>query len=145
MVLISHDRHFVRQTATKIWFIEDFEIKEYPGTYDEYVKWNETRDANLKSTPAAKVIKNIAAPIKPFAKPIEDKNTKKLKKEIEVLEKEIETFEKEIQTVELLLASEEVYSNKSELQTHTQKHTTLINALTLKQNSWESKMMELEN
>ncbi|MEY3411906.1 MAG: Zinc import ATP-binding protein ZnuC, partial [Bacteroidota bacterium] len=32
-VAISHDRHFITQIATKIWYIEDEEIKEYPGTY----------------------------------------------------------------------------------------------------------------
>ena len=35
-VLVSHDRYLVAQVATKIWYLEDFQIKEYPGTYEEY-------------------------------------------------------------------------------------------------------------
>ncbi|XWN35433.1 MAG: ABC-F family ATP-binding cassette domain-containing protein [Roseivirga sp.] len=40
-VLVSHDRHFVTQVATKIWYLEDYQIKEYPGTYEEYVYWQQ--------------------------------------------------------------------------------------------------------
>lgn len=40
-VLVSHDRHFVAQVATKIWYLEDLHIKEYPGTYEEYVYWQQ--------------------------------------------------------------------------------------------------------
>ncbi|WP_426060174.1 hypothetical protein [Hymenobacter sp. B1770] len=29
-IVISHDRFFVENVATKIWYIEDFQLKEYP-------------------------------------------------------------------------------------------------------------------
>jgi ATP-binding cassette subfamily F protein 3 len=38
-ILVSHDRHFVAEVATKIWYIEGNQIKEYPGTYEEYAYW----------------------------------------------------------------------------------------------------------
>ena len=38
-ILISHDRHFVSQVANKIWYIENKQIKEYPGTYEAYEYW----------------------------------------------------------------------------------------------------------
>ena len=44
-VVVSHDRYFVSQIANKIWYIEDEQIKEYPGTYDEYEWWQEERKA----------------------------------------------------------------------------------------------------
>lgn len=40
-VLVSHDRHFVARVATKIWYLEDLQIKEYPGTYEEYIYWQQ--------------------------------------------------------------------------------------------------------
>ena len=40
-VLVSHDRHFVGQVATKIWYLENQQIKEYPGTYEEYAYWQQ--------------------------------------------------------------------------------------------------------
>jgi ATP-binding cassette subfamily F protein 3 len=42
-ILVSHDRHFVAEVATKIWYIEDKQIKEYPGTYEEYAYWQKTK------------------------------------------------------------------------------------------------------
>jgi ATP-binding cassette subfamily F protein 3 len=41
IILVSHDRFFVSQTANKIWEIVDEEIKEFKGTYTEYLEWKE--------------------------------------------------------------------------------------------------------
>ncbi|MGN6355257.1 MAG: ATP-binding cassette domain-containing protein [Parafilimonas sp.] len=40
-ILVSHDRYFVSKTANKIWEIVDHEIKEFKGSYEEYVQWKE--------------------------------------------------------------------------------------------------------
>ncbi len=37
-VVVSHDRHFISKVANKIWYIEEKQIKEYPGTYAEYTE-----------------------------------------------------------------------------------------------------------
>jgi len=147
VVLISHDRHFVRNTATKIWWIEDFEIKEYPGTYDEFVKWYETRDVSDKKTTVTKVAKNTAQPNTKSkeSKPVDNTLSKKIKKEIDTLESEIQALEKEIKTVEAKLASDEVYTNDTELKVYTQKHASIRSLLDQKQSTWENKMMELES
>ena len=42
-IAVSHDRYFLDNVANKIWFIEDKDIKEYPGTYAEYEEWNGKR------------------------------------------------------------------------------------------------------
>ncbi len=36
IIIVSHDRYFLSQLANKIWWIENHEVKEYPGTYEEY-------------------------------------------------------------------------------------------------------------
>jgi ATP-binding cassette subfamily F protein 3 len=40
-IIVSHDRHFISQIANKIWYIEDKNIKEYPGNYEAYDYWQE--------------------------------------------------------------------------------------------------------
>ena len=40
-VLVSHDRYFISKTANKIWEIVDHKIKEFKGSYQEWVDWNE--------------------------------------------------------------------------------------------------------
>jgi ATP-binding cassette subfamily F protein 3 len=41
IIFVSHDRYFISETANKIWEIIDGEIKEFKGTYKEYVAWTE--------------------------------------------------------------------------------------------------------
>ena len=43
-VVVSHDRYFLQQVANKIWYLEDREIREYPGTYEEYEDWQKRRE-----------------------------------------------------------------------------------------------------
>jgi ATP-binding cassette subfamily F protein 3 len=40
-LLVSHDRYFISKTANKIWEIEDQQIREFKGTYEEWVDWKE--------------------------------------------------------------------------------------------------------
>jgi len=40
-VLVSHDRYFISKTANKIWEIDNYQIKEFKGPYDEWVQWKE--------------------------------------------------------------------------------------------------------
>ena len=40
-ILVSHDRYFISKTANKIWEIVDHKIKEFKGSYQEWVEWNE--------------------------------------------------------------------------------------------------------
>lgn len=47
-ILISHDRYFISQTANKIWEIVDHQIKEFKGSYAEWVEWNERMAAKQK-------------------------------------------------------------------------------------------------
>ena len=146
VVIVSHDRHFVRETANKIWWIEDHQIKEYPGTYDEFVKWNATREISEKKEFTSKPIKTNPAKEqtpKPLTT-IDEKLVKKIKKEITLLENEIEELEKELKEVEDKLASDEVYKQSAELKRYTEKHAALQPLLQRKQSEWETKMMELE-
>ncbi len=48
IILVSHDRFFISKTANKIWEIVDQEIKEFKGTYAEWVAWNERMETRKK-------------------------------------------------------------------------------------------------
>ena len=52
-ILVSHDRYFVNKTANKIWEIENYKIKEFAGTYDEWERWKQERK------PAAAPVENV--------------------------------------------------------------------------------------
>jgi ATP-binding cassette subfamily F protein 3 len=44
-LLVSHDRYFISKTANKIWEIDDHKIREFKGTYEEWVDWKERNEA----------------------------------------------------------------------------------------------------
>lgn len=61
-ITVSHDRHFIKGVANKIWYIEDQEIKEYPGTYDEYEFWkSQQSEVKVVPTPVEKLEKKATA------------------------------------------------------------------------------------
>lgn len=37
-LVVSHDRYFINMIATKIWYINDYVLKEYPGNYSEFLQ-----------------------------------------------------------------------------------------------------------
>ena len=41
LLLVSHDRYFISKTANKIWEIDEHQIREFKGTYEEWVDWKE--------------------------------------------------------------------------------------------------------
>jgi len=58
ILLVSHDRYFISKTANKIWEIDDHMIREFKGTYDEWVDWKERNTAakqQAATLPAATV------------------------------------------------------------------------------------------
>lgn len=143
-VVVSHNRHFVSQVANKIWYIENHEIKEYPGTYDEYEYWrkqNTTPETiSIKSQkkepdPPAKI---------PQPKPEISKKTKALQQELKKVEEAILKLETEKQQVEAELAKPEVYGNPVQLEVQQTRFIQIDNELKTANSRWEELVVEME-
>ncbi len=142
-VVVSHNRHFVNQVANKIWYIENYEIKEYPGTYEEYEYWRK------QNTPVAVVEKPVKKE-KPVAKeaPVDSNNTKKtkaLQQELSKVEDSILKLEAEKQQAEAELAKPEIYSNPSQLEIHQAQFTKVEAALKEATRRWEEIVNQMES
>ncbi len=100
-VVVSHDRYFVSNIANKIWYIEDYEIKEYPGSFDEYEEWQSTRGNSPAATP-----KNVKEKPKPELAPVESpKKEVSNEKQIAKLEAQIMELENAISALENQMAT----------------------------------------
>ncbi len=141
-IVVSHNRYFVSQIANKIWYIENKQIKEYPGTYEEYEYWrrkNETAEQPVKREPAP--------PVKKEAVPRNDETEKKLKalnKELKQVEGKIELLESEKTALENEMAKPEVYSDFEKLkqaQSSFTKTTSDLEAITKR---WEEILTEID-
>lgn len=143
-VVVSHDRHFVSQVANKIWYIDDNEIKVYPGTLAEYNIWIEEREAKgIISEPTAEDIKIKNAAKKNEHRDKSNDEVKKLEKEVESLEDKISDLEAHKAKIEKKLASEETFSNPEKLSQENKRYVKVKFNLQKANENWEAKMEEL--
>ncbi|WP_018477538.1 ribosomal protection-like ABC-F family protein [Pontibacter roseus] len=146
-IIISHDRYFVENVATKIWYIEDYQLKEYPGTYHEYEAFQEKRDKELKKEAAI-----APAPKKEEPKPKRDNaetnalnnQLKQVNRQLSEVEKKVQRLEQELAQYETQLADPKVYGNVSLLQETSHKFEAVQKELDATQTQWENLMLEAE-
>ncbi|MCP9754519.1 ABC transporter ATP-binding protein [Lacihabitans sp. CCS-44] len=143
-VVVSHDRHFISRVSNKVWYIEDQEIKQFPGGYDEFVTWMEDNGKTLDE-PIRKAVKEPEVKVKKATepKPVKKEN-KKLEKEISDLEEKITATEEKISLTENQLADPEVFSNPEALKKANAEYANLKKELSSLNDTWEEKMIELE-
>ena len=145
-VVVSHDRHFVKNIATKIWWIEDHQIKEYPGTYDEYVWWKQQQE----EASTAPIVKNKSEKSskkdnwKDQNQKDRSRELKKLKTDLEVIEIEIEKAEEHKTKIEDKLADPKIFQDADKLKDFNQQYDKVKSALTDLNSKWESTAEKIE-
>lgn len=163
-IVVSHDRYFVSQIANKIWYIEDENLKEYPGTYDEYEWWQEERkEQGGKSQPAESPKAQPVATPQPAStgqaqnghKPVNgrasdderrewQKTLKKLTQQAEEAETQISQLEKRKKKLEAELADPAMYGDNSKMQAKNDEYKQVTKQLDHLQSQWENAMLEAE-
>ncbi len=150
IIVVSHDRYFLDNVANKIWFIEDHEIKIYPGTYAEYDAWYAKRKLEAKAAPTPKVEKKEEKK-EPIAtkQPTDDKlkQLKKLNQDLTKMEEEIAELEKTVKQLEAQLADESIYADAkkaNEINEHYQLKKMQLSGIQAKWENLAEHIMELE-
>jgi len=143
-VTVSHNRHFVSQIANKIWYIENHELKEYPGTYEEYEYWRKKNEAN--KVPVVHVAKKEVPKKepKPVAAPENQNKLNALNKDLAKIETVIQKLAKEKEAVEAELSKPEVYGNPDKLMEAQQKFEKVDTQLEEENKKWESIALDIE-
>jgi len=146
-VVVSHNRHFVSQVANKIWYIEDHQIKEYPGTYDEYEYWKKKNEEAGISHPVPEKkteIKPVEKPSKAKVDNINDKKIKTLGQELKKVEEIIQKLESEKKLIETEMAKPEVYGNFDKLNEVQKKFEALDALLREESSKWEKIVLDID-
>ncbi|WP_296622119.1 ABC-F family ATP-binding cassette domain-containing protein, partial [Marivirga sp.] len=145
-ITVSHNRYFVSNVANKIWWIEDYQVKEYPGTYDEFQHWFAKREAakadDQKVEDEIKKEQKKEKQTKPRHQP-EDAELKAKQKELSKLETQIEKLESDKNSLEEELAKPDVYGNPDKLFEVNQEFDKVNKELEAYTEKWESLAMEL--
>jgi ATP-binding cassette subfamily F protein 3 len=173
-ILVSHDRYFISKTANKIWEIVDHQIKEFKGTYQEWVEWNErmakkesvkedgrvakteAENIKVKSEPAKKaevktaVAQTSSKPQQPGT-PINRELQKELQKQqrrLATLEADLNNAQQEKVKIEAELAIPNNYSDKQKfttLEANYKKAKQAVESLNKQYEELFEKVMELES
>lgn len=151
-IFVSHDRYFISKTANKIWHIEDGEIKEFVGNYDEWVVYEQERQKKL----AAQAQPEPAEQPKEVKKKVDtnqseqrqlQKTYQQKQKQFQKLEENINKLNEDKKKLELQLADPEVYADKDkfvETDEAYKKLTGKVEQLTEEYDQLFEEMLELE-
>jgi ATP-binding cassette, subfamily F, member 3 len=144
-VVVSHNRHFVSQIANKIWYIEDKQIKEYPGTYEEYEYWKKKTEASAQPQVVAakpKVEKTIRQE-KP-ATASNDVRKKGLEKDLKKVEDEIQMLEQKKGELELEMSKPEIFRDVEKLKACKVSLDSAVSSLQLANARWEKLATQID-
>ncbi|HEX8377606.1 MAG TPA: ABC-F family ATP-binding cassette domain-containing protein [Pedobacter sp.] len=147
LIAVSHDRYFLDNVANKIWYIENQQIKSYPGTYAEYEEWQSKRPPVIEK-PAAPVKKEEKAVEKHPANDEKAKNLKKLNSNLQQLEEKIADLESDIRDIEAELGDDNLYQDSTKLDSVNKRYQSAKETLHQAQAEWEilaEQILELEN
>lgn len=145
-ILVSHDRYLLDEVANKIWFIEDQQIKEYPGTYAEYEDWAARRQQSSQQSRASSHPKGVEKLAKdkqrkkvdaPDDEAQKQKQLQTLNRRLSGLEEDITVLEDAAKTIEAELADENIYSDQELLAEKTQQYDHTKQQLQELQEQWE--------
>jgi len=162
-ILISHDRYFISQTANKIWEIVDHQIKEFKGSYAEWVEWNERMAAKQKENkgsgtaaaattpaPAPKIATTeIKAPTPNTAIDKDfQKELQKHKKRLQTLELDINNTKIQKDTIEQELGNPDTYTDPARFTTLESEYKSVQQKLATLNTEYETvfeKVLEMES
>lgn len=157
-IIVSHDRYFISEVANKIWYIEDQEIKEYPGTYEEYTYWQSQQepripaDHSIQEAKHAPSVQQVQA--KPAAPKVEhkkqddtresQKELKRIQAELEKVENKVMELEEQKSQLEKELAKPSVFGNIDLLAEHSQKFDSIEKQLEEATRAWDQLALRIE-
>jgi ATP-binding cassette subfamily F protein 3 len=123
MILVSHDRYFVSKTANKIWEIDNNQIREFAGPYQEWVDWKERMAASdskpqkkKADKPEPSVVEEKKAPIPVPQSSVNKEAKKDLQKQQRLfaeLEQKIAVLTEQKTKLEASLSDPATYSDRN--------------------------------
>ena len=118
LVVISHDRHLLRNTVDQFYLVANGEVQEFDGDLQDYQVWlknyNRTPDAQVKNSVPDNSVEKLSGAEKKAQRQQSAEARKKiapLNKKSQQLEKEIEKNEKQLADVEHELADTDLYTD----------------------------------
>ena len=150
LVVVSHDRHLLRNTVEEFYLVHDKKVEEFKGDLEDYQKWlseqnstsenkvSENGGDNENSVQNRKEQKRREAELR--------QQTAPLRKKITQLEEKMNKFSSELANIENQLADTELYNaeNKEKLTALLAQQVDVKKALDDVETEWMTAQEELE-
>ncbi|MFN5640893.1 MAG: ABC transporter ATP-binding protein, partial [Sphingobacteriales bacterium] len=147
LILVSHDRYFISKTANKIWEIVEGTIREFKGTYDEWVEWNARMKSRQQVSIAPALVTEEKKPKEEKKRePIDvniQKEQKKVQKKFTEIEEKIALLGKQKTQAEQVLADPSVYSDKQKFIEAEKTYQTVCQSLSEAEAEYERLFEEM--
>ncbi|MDG1818566.1 MAG: ATP-binding cassette domain-containing protein [Porticoccaceae bacterium] len=154
LVVISHDRHLLRNTVDEFYLVANGSVDEFDGDLKDYQQWlknyNRVPDEISIAEPVADTVDNsLSSAEKKLQRQQSAEARKKLSpltKKSKKLENEIEKMQAELGKIETLLADAEIYSEskKSQLKEQLEIQAKVKKSIAEKEEIWFDIQQEIE-
>lgn len=149
VIFVSHDKHFIKNLATKILYISEDGPEFFSGGYEYFEYKLEEKEARWKierKARSAPPIQETKAGERSFEEQKARRNkAKSLEKEMDKISKEMEALEMKIKEMEEESLKVEVYSVSARIKEVLAKKESYEKELEDKENLWLEKSQELED
>ncbi len=139
LIMVSHDREFLKGLTEKVYEFKDQNIKEYLGDINYFLKEKSIKNINDLNTENQKKIEK-----KTIAKKHNYTIEKKILNNIKSLEKKIDQLENELKKIDVDLQNPEKYKILSQESDFFKKYEEKSNLLKELENQWENENVKLE-
>lgn len=151
VIMVSHDRHMLRNTVDEFWLVCDGQVQPFDGDLPDYYQWMKQRTQELnkpvQSTSSTdsqdvkrdrKEERRLAAQRREQLRP--------LKKQLDKLEKQLDKVQSELSDIEQAMAEPDIYeaANKDKLQVLLKKQGELSQQAESIEEEWMLIQEELE-
>ena len=151
LVVVSHDRHLLRNTVEEFYLVHDKKVEEFKGDLEDYQKWLNEQN----SAPENKILGEKMTTMKIPCKIARNKKrreaelrqqTAPLRKQISQLEEKMNKHSSKLAEIENQLADSELYSaeNKEKLTALLAQQVEVKKALEEAEMDWLAAQEELE-
>ena len=150
LVVVSHDRHLLRNTVEEFYLVHDKKVEEFKGDLEDYQKWLSEQNSTSENKVSEKVGDNENSVHNRKEQKRREaelrQQTAPLRKKITQLEEKMNKFSSELASIENQLGDAELYSveNKEKLTALLAQQVDVKKALDDVEMEWMAAQEELE-
>ncbi len=155
LVVVSHDRHLLRNTVEEFYLVHDKQVEEFSGDLDDYAKWlneinaQERKELNKSAVQTSEVSENSQQNRKDQKRREAElrQQTAPLRKKISQLESQMEKLSDQLAEIEQQLSHNDLYSpeNKEKLTAVLAEQVNVKQQLETIEMDWLGVQEELES